>query len=432
LENVLSLQNFSFRYQGSSRLILNDIHLDLRRGERVLLLGPSGCGKSTLLLILAGIIPDIIPGAVSGRIGKETSKIGLVLQNPEAQMIAPTVEEEIAFGLENQGSAPEKIRGRMNEILKEFGISHLRKKPPALISGGERQKVSLASVLAMDPDILLLDEPTAYLDPESTDSFFQLLSRFNSELSIIIVEHKLEHVYRFMDRYYVLDQAGRISSEGSKDQFDRASFLPWKLHWLSESGRSSRQTKKHGHPVIRTEELSHSYEPDKEVLQGVSLSLLRGETVTIMGPNGAGKTTLLEKITALLPSSDRSIWLCGRDMNALRAENILSQLMLLPQNPEHFFLRESVKDELTLVSDHADLDLVSERFQLNGLLCQNPYRLSEGEKRRLTLACAFIDDKKGSLFFWRPILRSWLFSSLTASSFLSRGSWYSLVNPKRC
>ena len=393
MENVLSLENLTYRFQGSSRLILDNVHLELKRGERVLLLGPSGCGKSTLLLILAGIIPEVIPGTLSGKIGRKTSRIALVLQNPEAQMIAPTVEEEIAFGLENQGIDPETIRERVQEILERFGIAHLREKPPSLISGGERQKVSLASVVAMKPDVLLLDEPTAYLDPESTQSFFQLLSELDCGLSVIIVEHKLEHVYPFMDRFYILDEQGRPAGEGSRDRFERASVLPWKLHGLAESHNGPGDTVREKPQIIRTEGLCHSYVNDEKVLQDISMELLAGETVTIMGPNGAGKTTLMEKMASLLPSSKSSIWLKGTDITSLSAQRVFSQLLLLPQNPEHFFLRESVEDELELVPHHPAINKVSERILLNGLLEQNPYRLSEGEKRRLTLACAFLDDR---------------------------------------
>ncbi len=393
MDAVFSLTNVSFRFQGSSRLILNKVDLELGRGEKLLLLGPSGCGKSTLLLMLAGIIPEVIPGTVGGKMDRSAERIGLVLQNPEAQMIAPTVEEEIAFGLENQGIDPKIIRRRVDEILESFGISHLREKSPSLISGGERQKVSLASVMAMNPDVLLLDEPTAYLDPKSTDEFFQLLARLHSGLSMVIVEHKLEHVCQFMDRFTILNKEGRTTGQGSKGEFERSSFLPWKLHLLAESAEGSGSTREYNHPVIQTKRLSHSYEPGETALKDVSMDLLRGETVTLMGPNGAGKTTLLEKIASLLKSSKNSIWLGETDITAIPAQKLFSELMLLPQNPEHFFLRESVEEEMALIHDSPAVDRVSEQFQLKDLRSQNPYRLSEGEKRRLTLACSFLDGR---------------------------------------
>jgi energy-coupling factor transport system ATP-binding protein len=343
--------------------------------------------------MLAGIIPEVIPGTVHGKIDRSTERIGLVLQNPEAQMIAPTVEEEIAFGMENQGIAPKIIQRRANEILESFGISHLREKSPTLISGGERQKVSLASVMALNPDVLLLDEPTAYLDPKSTDEFFQLLKRLHSGLSMVIVEHKLEHVYRFMHRFTILDGEGKTASQGSKDEFERSSFLPWSLHHLANPNKGSGSTHEYNHPVIQTKGLYHSYEPGENVLQDVSMELLRGETVTLMGPNGAGKTTLLEKIACLLKNSKDSIWLGETDVTALPAQKLFSELMLLPQNPEHFFLRESVEEEMELAHDSSSVDRASERFQLKNLRSQNPYRLSEGEKRRLTLACSFLDGR---------------------------------------
>ena len=403
MDNVFTLTNLSFRYRGSPRIILKDVDLELTKGEKLLLLGPSGCGKSTLLLMLAGIIPEVIPGVIEGRIVRRTEKIGLVLQNPEAQMIAPTVEEEIAFGLENQGLDPKTIRRGVDEILERFGIAHLGKRPPSQISGGERQKVSLASVIAMNPEVLLLDEPTAYLDPASTEGFFQLLEGLDGKLSIVIVEHKLEHVYRFMDRYTSLDGEGRITERGSKPDFNKGVFLPWKLQDLGDSEinvdprpkqeRPAERRPTERRPILRIQDLSHSYEPSEAVLQHISMELCEGETVTLMGPNGAGKTTLLEKTAGLLKNSSKCIWLGKTDITTLPEQRLYSEILLLPQNPEHFFLKESVAEELSLAQKGASADRVLEPFQLDNLLEQNPYRLSEGEKRRLTLACAILDGR---------------------------------------
>jgi energy-coupling factor transport system ATP-binding protein len=308
-------------------------------------------------------------------------------------MIAPTVEEEIAFGMENQGLDPKTIRRRVDEILEHFGIAHLGKRSPSQISGGERQKVSLASVIAMSPEVLLLDEPTAYLDPASTEEFFRLLEGLDGKLSIVIVEHKLEHVYRFMDRYASLDNRGRITARGSKADFEKGAFLPWKLHELAKDGTQTDERKIENHPVVRIDDVSHAYEPGKAVLKHISTRLYEGETVTLMGPNGAGKTTLLEKIAGLLKSPPDCIRLGDTDVTALPHQKLYTRLLLLPQNPEHFFLKESVEEELSLAHKGASADRFLEPFQLDDLRAQNPYRLSEGEKRRLTLACAVLEGR---------------------------------------
>lgn len=374
-------------------MLLNNVTLNLNRGERVLILGPSGCGKSSLLLIIAGIIPEVIPGVLYGTVRRETEKIAVVLQNPEAQMIAPTVEEEIAFGLENEGIDPSEIRRKIKSILTRLGITHLQQRSPSQLSGGERQKVSLASALVSDPDILLLDEPTAFLDPDSTYSFFELLKNLDSNISIFIVEHKLEHALDIVDRYYMLDEEGSICADAPVSSFDKREHLPWILAQLSEE--QSRPTVSYDSPqtVLKTTKLSHAYNTSDFALDDICLHLTRGETVSVMGANGAGKTTLLKKISALLPNRKGSIFLQGEDIVSLSAEKIYSRILLLPQNPEHYFLRERVKDELHVGTSN-DSEHIVHQFKLAGLTEQNPYRLSEGEKRRLNFACAFAEDRE--------------------------------------
>jgi energy-coupling factor transporter ATP-binding protein EcfA2 len=395
LSLLLSLHGVTLRYPGIDRPIVKELDLEVHRGERVLLAGPSGCGKSTLLLLMAGVIPELIPGDISGTFRRNTDNLAIVLQNPEAQMIAPTIEEELAFGMENQGIAPKLIRSKVSELLERFGLSTYRHESPSALSGGERQKVSLASALALDPELLLLDEPTAYLDPESTASFFDLLQTIDPNTAIVIVEHKLEHLQHFIDRYYRLDLEGRASS-ASMDSFQEEDFLPWKLVRLQDDTQTAdsvhQRSAERKERVIQVKGLSHRY-GEKEVLKELCADLYRRETVTVMGSNGAGKTTLLEKLAGLLPNAPGTIRIDGDDLTGLSSPELYARLLLLPQNPEHFFLRESTSGELKLASADDSARALT-RFRLEERLMElNPFQLSEGEKRRLNLACAFMDDR---------------------------------------
>ena len=389
---MVSLQGVSFSYPGARGPLLAGVDLELLAGERVLLAGPSGSGKSTLFGIVAGLIPESIPGRLEGSICRTAAAIGLVFQNPEAQMVAPTVEEEIAFGLENRGLERRTIRQRIDEILERFSITRLRERPPSLLSGGERQKVALAAALALEPDLLMLDEPTSFLDADSTAAFFDLLRRLDATTTVLLVEHKLEHALDFVERYYLLDERGRIAAHGPAEELERQkdACLPWSLAGLREAdGRASAAVP---HDVLAARGLAHAYEKGRAAIEQITFSLARGEIVSVMGPNGAGKTTLLEKVAALLPLSRGEVLIEGRDARGMRRREIYSRLMIVPQNPEHLFLKELVADELALSSIEGGQE-AARLFRLEGLEEQNPFRLSEGEKRRLNLACAFLEPR---------------------------------------
>jgi energy-coupling factor transport system ATP-binding protein len=339
----------------------------------------------------------------------------MVLQNPEAQMIAPSIEQELAFGLENRGLDPDLIRCKVSEMLDRFDLVRYRDRPPSVLSGGERQRVALASALVMEPDLLLLDEPSAYLDPDATVAFFDLLRAIDAGTTVVIVEHKLEYLADFASRCYLLDRNGRISGV-SIDKFRKDDHLPWKLARLRD-GESA------GEPVVASaaqdcpaalrrcaakpasyaadmgdgrlivaNKLCHWY-GEQQVLRDIGFELSRGETVCLMGPNGAGKTTLLEKLAGLLPAAPGTVQIDGNDLAAMSGTALYERILLLPQNPEHFFLRESAAAELELASARNTRPTAALFGLGEQLMTQNPFRLSEGEKRRLNLACAFLDNR---------------------------------------
>jgi energy-coupling factor transporter ATP-binding protein EcfA2 len=224
----IEINQLSFTYSGSETKVLEDISLTISQGAFVGLVGPSGCGKTTLARCLNGLIPHFHPGELEGFVMVEglntqehhahelAQKVGLVFQNPENQLVAPTVERELAFGPENLGVPRDEIRQRVERLLEQHHLTALRDKAPYELSGGEQQRVAIAAVLALQPDILVLDEPTANLDPLSAFEILQLIAHLNQEmrLTVLLIEHRLELVLPHLHELIVLDK-GKVVAQGS-------------------------------------------------------------------------------------------------------------------------------------------------------------------------------------------------------------------------
>jgi len=228
---IVELRNLYFSYEGSAKPALKNINLVIDRGEFIVLTGPSGCGKSTLCRVLNGLIPHFYRGRLSGQAlvagldVKETPTyilarhVGMVFQNPENQLFLSTVERELAFGLENLGLPEEDIERRVKQALDYFGLTDLRDRPPYLLSGGQQQKVAIAAVMIMEPELLILDEPTANLDPVSAEEILELLEKLRKEkdISVLLVEHRLELVLRYATRLLIMRE-GEIIADGPPER----------------------------------------------------------------------------------------------------------------------------------------------------------------------------------------------------------------------
>jgi len=227
----VELRNLYFSYEGSAKPALKNINLVVDRGEFIVLTGPSGCGKSTLCRVLNGLIPHFYRGRLSGQAlvagldVKETPTyilarhVGMVFQNPENQLFLSTVERELAFGLENLGLPEEDIEQRVKQALDYFGLADLKDRPPYLLSGGQQQKVAIAAVMIMEPELLILDEPTANLDPVSAEEILELLEKLRKEknISVLLVEHRLELVLRYATRLLIMRE-GEIIADGPPER----------------------------------------------------------------------------------------------------------------------------------------------------------------------------------------------------------------------
>lgn len=366
------MSGLSFSYPGEHEA-LRDVTLELEPGEVVALLGPSGGGKSTLLRALAGLVPHFHGGRFAGRVevgGLDTRRVrpadlagtvATLFQDPEDQAVFTRVAAEVQFGLENLGTPPPEIVPRAEEALAAVGALHLAERPVAELSGGELQRVCLASTLALRPRLLLLDEPTSQLDPEGAVAAIELAR--DSGAAVVVSEQRPERVLEAADRVLFL-AGGRLVDEVPDAWLPREAVVP-----DADPG---------GEPVCRLEEVSFAY-GQVPVVEARSLQVGRGEIVALVGPNGSGKTTLAKLATGLLePQAGRVV----RDGRAC----------YLSQDPGRYLVRERADEEVALaVGD--DLERARAALAQVGLAGfdeRHPRDLSSGERERLALAAVLV------------------------------------------
>lgn len=415
---MIHIRNLTVRYPRSAAPALRDLSFEVASGQLVLLLGPSGSGKSTLARTLAGLIPHSVYASVEGEVvvdgvhplmaGPAASalRVGLLFQDPEAGFATLTVEDEIAFGLENLRLPRSRMPARIRTALAATGQTALVRRPLNSLSAGEAQGVALAALLAMEPAVLVLDEPTAHLDPASTREFFTRLARLKRARTILLIEHKLDACLRLADRLVLLDTDGSLLASGEpkhvfaqnrKRILATGTWLPRSLEPAAPR-RTRRAAPRPGRaaPAVSVRRLTFAYPGGPPVLRRLDLDIPAGAFVALVGPNASGKSTLARLLIGLLPKPDGStIQLFGTDLEALKVREMARQVGFVFQNPEHQFLRETVREELvysleirrTAVDQRPrEVERLLERFDLRGLEDRNPFTLSQGEKRRLSVA----------------------------------------------
>jgi energy-coupling factor transport system ATP-binding protein len=369
------VEGLSFSYGRGGDRALDRVSLEVRDGEHVALLGPSGSGKSTLLRALAGLVPHFHGGVFEGRVlvgGLDTRRsrpaelagvAAFVFQDPEDQVVLTRVANEVAFGLENLGTPPAEIRGRVDEALQAVGAEHLAERPVAELSGGELQRVCLASALALRPRLLLLDEPTSQLDPDAAESFFDLIEHLGC--AVVVSEQRPVRPLARCDRVVFVEH-GRVLLDAPRDAA---------LDWLA----ANRPLYLPHEPdvVCRLEGVSFSY-GDRRVLDGVSLDVRRGEIVALVGVNGAGKTTLARLAAGLLEPLQGSV--------------THGRASYLSQDPGRYVVAERADDEVALGADRKRARATLERVGLAPLADRHPRDLSSGERERLALAAVLVTE----------------------------------------
>ncbi|RIV35655.1 ABC transporter ATP-binding protein [Micromonospora radicis] len=404
------LRGFGWRHAGRRAWAVRGVDLRVRHGERVLLLGPSGAGKSTLLAALAGLLPEDSgerEGSIEidGRPPAQTrERVGIVFQDPQSQLVMARSGDDVAFGLENQGVPAGEIWPRVDEALHRVGFPYHRHRPTAALSGGEQQRLALAGVLALRPDLLLLDEPTANLDPAGADLVRAAISRaVDDDTTLILVEHRVADALPLVDRVVVLDAGGGVRVDGPPDAVftDHGDALAADGVWVPGRQVPARRAgNPPGEVLLTADRLG---QPPR--LAATDLAVRAGAALAVLGPNGAGKSTLALLLGGLLkPGTGRLVadaGLAGADARTpphrWRAPALARRIGSVFQNPEHQFVTGTVFDELALgprrtgASEAAvrrRVDELLQRLRLDRLAGANPYTLSGGEARRLSVATA--------------------------------------------
>ncbi|MDO5096077.1 MAG: energy-coupling factor transporter ATPase [Peptostreptococcaceae bacterium] len=443
--NSYEIKNFSFQYPMREQNALTAIDLSIARGEFVVLFGMSGSGKSTLLKQLKTVLAPF--GNRNGDIyfeGKklekisereQASKIGYVTQSPDNQLVTDKVWHELAFGLESLGMPSDEIRLRVAEMASFFGIQTWFHKKVSELSGGQKQILNLASIMAMQPTVLLLDEPTSQLDPIASGEFFEMLKKINEELGVTIIlsEQRLEEVLPMADRALLMQDGQVVIDEKDVHRIARrlhttahpmfyALPTPARIYSLLESGERSPMTVKDGknwftdyasrhelpeispenplsqkEVVIEMKEVRFRYEKDlPDVVKSVSTKIFEGELYAIVGGNGTGKTTTLALMSGLQRANRGKVYIRGKELDKMPLQERFERLLgILPQNPQNLFVKKTLLQDLEEVLKNRKLDSVQKEkllkevidcCELDKLLSYHPYDLSGGEQQRAALA----------------------------------------------
>ena len=375
----------SFTYPDAGSPALQDVSLEVGAGEIVALFGASGSGKSTLLRALAGLVPHFHGGRFEGTVeisGRDTRRVrpaelagtvATVFQDPEEQIVLTRVAQEVAFGLENIGAAPNEILPRAHHALAAVGAEQLADRNVAELSGGELQRICLASALALEPHVLLLDEPTSQLDRSAADAFLELVAGLG--VAVVIAEQRPRRVLEHADRVLFLE-AGRVLLDAPVVETERW-FAEHRPSWLGLPDND--EVARPGDEVCRLRAVEFGYRPGSAVVDGIDLELRRGEVVALAGPNGSGKTTIAKLAARLLQPDAGTVQLRGR-------------AAMLLQDPGRYCVRERVDEEVALgvAGDRSRARELLAAVGLGGLECRHPRDLSSGERERLALASVLV------------------------------------------
>lgn len=420
---LVEARGWGWRYGSRRRPAVAGLDLRIEPGERVLLLGASGAGKSTVLHGLAGVLGDAQDGEEEGRLlidGRRPvdarGRVGLVLQDPDAQVMLARVGDDIAFGCENLGVARDEIWRRVDAAIEAVGLDLPRSHPTSALSGGQKQRLALAGVVAMRPGLILLDEPTANLDPDGVAEVRDAVARVAADTgaTLVVIEHRVAVWADLVDRVVVLGpgtEGGGVIADGAPEAiFDsHAEALTDAGIWVPgvEPDPPSRRRTEVGPALLRAEGLAVGRTPfgsrnARVVAGGVELEVHAGRALAVTGPNGAGKSTLALTLAGLLPAVGGQVLAsegladgAGPAPIRWRSRELLTRIGTVFQDPEHQLLASTVRGELevgpralglseTEIAERTDALL--DRLRLRRLAKANPYTLSGGEKRRLSVA----------------------------------------------
>lgn len=442
-----NIENLTFSYAAAKgRHSLENVSLKVEQGEFLVLCGKSGSGKSTLLRHLKTVLTPngkrtgeiLFRGVPLSKVSdrEQAEKIGFVMQNPDDQIVTDKVWHELAFGLESLGCDQKTMRARVAEMACYFGIQDWFHRDVCNLSGGQKQLLNLASIMAMHPEVLILDEPTSQLDPIAASDFLNTVRKINRELgtTVIITEHRLEDIFPYADRAVVMDGGKVIADDAPRnvgkllyEQYHpmfTAMPTPVRVFYGAEGVGECPLTVREGrswlskafpqtpqYPAIPAPELSEEtapsalslkelwfrYEKDSpDILRGVSAEVPKGSLYAILGGNGAGKSTTLKAICGICKPYRGKVTLFGKPIDKYKNRELFSHcLAMLPQDPKSLFVKKTVREDLEeMTKDKALIEETAATCQITSLLDSHPYDLSGGEQQRAALAKVLLTQPK--------------------------------------
>jgi len=450
LSKAISIKNLSFQYKTQKEnMALNDINLEVATGQFVVIMGPSGAGKSTLAYCLNGLIPNFVKGKYSGRIdilgrnpakekvGSMAKDVGLVFQDFEAQLFSTNTRLEIVFGPENFNVNRQEMDKIIAKVVQTVNLKGLEERQPSTLSGGEKQRLAIGSVLAIRPRIICLDEPTTDLDPLGKSEIFKIAKELhdNKELTVLIIEHETGEVLA-ADRIIIMNKGGVVADGNPADVlrevslFQSLGIMPLEMPlYFSKLGLAKEvlpltqeegmtafaaggfrideakyaalldadtaREEKYGGCILKVEGLEHQYAPGKPVLKGIDLEIRKGEFIAVIGQNGCGKTTLVKHFNGLLLPTAGKVLVNGKDTSRSTVFEIGREIGYVFQNPDHQIFSDTVYDEVAFGPKmrgfaKTKIDrLVKEALKavdMQGYEQEDPFSLTKGERQRIAVA----------------------------------------------
>ncbi len=404
---MIRLEHFTFTYGGAESPVLNDVSMDVEEGDFVLVVGLSGSGKSTLCRAMNGLIPHFYGGKVSGSAmvdgmdvrttspAKLAGTVGMVFQDPENQLVMTNVENELAFGMENLNLPRSEMKERISRYSDYFDLRRFFKRFIPELSGGEKQKVALASIIAMRPKYIVLDEPTSQLDEETSALYLDHLWKLNREegVGVILVEHRLERCFRYAKRIvYVKD--GRIEIDAEPAKVRPRLVADGLMAEMRPRPTNGGWTE----PIITAKGLTFSY-GNGHVLDGLDLEIHRGEILAIIGANGCGKSTLLKHLNGILRPQSGDVELDGHSISDATTASLANRIGYLGQNPNNYLFEDTLDKELEFTLRNLKIDPAEwderKKWALRVLSMERfvqtfPRELSCGERERAALASILV------------------------------------------